>query len=400
MYLFTQDVKSAQVENAEYAAIAKIYKKPDHLLNDYEKEINKAAIELVQDDYSLLLNRGELFNKAKEIVRNGNYQFKKGYSRSKHATDQTTKGASSVPRRQNTCSDDRKARIVQLTEQIKEVKHQIAVKEKRKVKAESVHDYLLCDRMSTEKRKLLSEQATLENELKLIQRKEQKSHWYHQKPKTGKTTSKSNQTSSKNNKNQSKQNLHAFFTPSGQVPKSVFESPVVIEEHNVVTSPLISQSVVSIVDPVLVQSASNVESSSVSQSVVSIVDPVLVQSASNVESSSVSQSVVSIVDPVLVQSASNVESSSVSQSVVSIVDPVLVQSASNVESSSVSQSIVSIVDPVLVQSACNVESSSVSQSVVSIVDPVLVQSASNAESSSVSQSVVSIVSHRMEEEDF
>ena len=183
MYPFTQNVKSAQ---AEYAAIAKIYKKPDHLLNDYEKEINKAAIELVQDDYSLLLNRGELFNKAKEIVRNGNYQFKKGYSRSKHATDQTTKEPSSVPRRQNTCSDDRKARIVQLTEQIKEVKHQIAVKEKQKVKAESVHDYLLCDRMSTEKRKLLSEQATLENELKLIQRKEQKSHWYHQKPRLAK----------------------------------------------------------------------------------------------------------------------------------------------------------------------------------------------------------------------
>ena len=170
MYLFTQDVTRAQVGNAEYAAIAKIYKKPDHLLNDYVKEINKAAIELVQDDYSLLLNRGELFNKAKEIVRNGNYQFKKGYSRSKHATDQTTKG-SSVPSRQNTCSDDRKARIVQLTEQIKEVKHQITVKEKRKVKAESVPDYLLCDRMSTEKRKLLPEQATLENELKLIQRR-------------------------------------------------------------------------------------------------------------------------------------------------------------------------------------------------------------------------------------
>ena len=78
MYLFTQDVKRVQVGNAEYAAIANIYKKPDHLLNDYEKEISKAAIELVQDDYSLLLNnRGELFNKAKEIVRNGNYQFKK-----------------------------------------------------------------------------------------------------------------------------------------------------------------------------------------------------------------------------------------------------------------------------------------------------------------------------------
>ena len=48
MYLFTQDVTRAQVGNAEYAAIAKIYKKPDHLLNAYEKEINKAAIELVQ----------------------------------------------------------------------------------------------------------------------------------------------------------------------------------------------------------------------------------------------------------------------------------------------------------------------------------------------------------------
>ena len=116
----------------------------------------------------------------------------------------------------------------------------------------------------------------------------QKSHWYHQKPKTGKTTSQSLiKLAQKNNKNQSKQNLHASFTPSGQVP-------VVIEEHSVVTSLLISQSVVSIVDPVLVQSTSNFESSSVSQSVVSIVDPVLFQSANNVERSSVSQSIVSI----------------------------------------------------------------------------------------------------------
>ena len=288
------------------------------MLNDYEKEINKAAVELVQDDYSLLLNRGEHFSKAKEVVRNGNYQFKKGFSRSKHARDQTSKVANNVPSRQNTCSDDRRARIVQLTEQIKEVEHQIMVKEKCKVKPESVHDYLLCDRMSSEKRKLLQEQATVENELKLIQRKEKKSQWYHQKPTTGKTTPKSNEISSKN-KNQSQQNLRTIFTSSYEAPKSVFESPIVIDKENVITSLLISQSTVSVMNPVLVQSASNVESSSVSQSTVSVINPVLVQSASNVESSSVSQSAVSVVNQVLAQSTNNVACSSVKQLAVSTV---------------------------------------------------------------------------------
>ena len=90
----------------------------------------------------------------------------------------TTNG---IPSPKNTRSSDRSARIIHLSEQIEEVKNQIILKERRRVKAETVRDYSVCDSLSTEKRKLLSEKGIFENELRLLERKEQKSLWYHSK---------------------------------------------------------------------------------------------------------------------------------------------------------------------------------------------------------------------------
>ena len=85
------------------------------------------------------------------------------------------------------------------------------VKEKRKLKAEQVKDYQLCDRLLNEKKHILSEKQTLESEMKLLQRKEHKSAWYYsKKTKVNSTTD----LKKPNNRIKGQTSLHSFCTSS------------------------------------------------------------------------------------------------------------------------------------------------------------------------------------------
>ncbi|CAB3996225.1 ngfi-a-binding 1-like [Paramuricea clavata] len=195
----------AQTEH-ESIQRGQIYQRPEHLLKPYEKAINAASEELVTMNPSLIFDRSALFEQARQNVRECGYVFKKGFSRSKH---NQTEPPSSKPK--NTLSDDRKTRILKITEQLQVINDQIVVKEKRKLKAEQVKDYQLCDRLLNEKKQLLSEKQTLESEMKLLQRKEHKSAcYYSKKTKVNSTTD----LKKPNNRIKGQTSLHSFCTSS------------------------------------------------------------------------------------------------------------------------------------------------------------------------------------------
>ncbi|KAI8089388.1 uncharacterized protein BX664DRAFT_332893 [Halteromyces radiatus] len=56
-------------------------------LTSYEKAINRASIQLVRQDTSLLIQKGKLFDMAKKKLLDEGYQYKRGKSRSKLKSD-------------------------------------------------------------------------------------------------------------------------------------------------------------------------------------------------------------------------------------------------------------------------------------------------------------------------
>ncbi len=80
-----------------------------------------------------------------------------------------------------------KQRLTALLENIKE---NIKIKEARVNKAKSVQDYKLCDKMQAEIRELLKDKADYKRQFSSIERKEQKSIWYHSMSKISKIKEK------------------------------------------------------------------------------------------------------------------------------------------------------------------------------------------------------------------
>lgn len=127
-------------------------------------------------------------NLAQQKVRDdGQFIFKKGKSRSKSIVLQLD----STPRAK-TSQDERESRILHLEESMKEVEAQIKFKTQRRIKAETVKEWKVCDNLTTEIRKLFSERANLQEELKIIRRKSQQSQWYKKRKGQGNSHSTSN----------------------------------------------------------------------------------------------------------------------------------------------------------------------------------------------------------------
>ena len=99
--------------------------------------------------------------------------------------------------------------MLKITEQLQVINDQIMIKEKHKSKAEQVKDYQLCDKLLNEKKKFLSEKRTLESEMKLLQRKEQKSNWNFSKKKVNLAADHA-KPNSKDYKSQT--SLHSYCT--------------------------------------------------------------------------------------------------------------------------------------------------------------------------------------------
>ena len=155
---------------------------PDRNLTEYEIAVNSASFELAKANPGLLAKRDELFRQAREKARESGYLFKKGSSRSKGTLSEKSNTVPSA-KRSNTTSDERKNRLLQIDEEMAELKKSLQIKEARRNKAQVLKDFGLCDKLSTEIRSLVSRKQILENEIKIIKRKEEQSKWYRKKRK-------------------------------------------------------------------------------------------------------------------------------------------------------------------------------------------------------------------------
>ncbi len=159
---------------------SKIYglKDKTRLLTDYEKAVNTASFSLVQSDPTLIGARDKLFQMARAKVREDGFCFKKGASRSKLANVD----GDDLPKKQpKICSDDRRSRLDQIEKTQSELEQSIKIKEQRRDKAGRIKDFTLCDTLSTEIRALLKEKHILENEKRILTRKESQANWYAKK---------------------------------------------------------------------------------------------------------------------------------------------------------------------------------------------------------------------------
>ena len=112
---------------------------------------------------------------ARAVGREDGYKFKKGTSRSKHLKQ----NQDDKPKKwSKTTSEERINRLKQIIMTEKELEKSMKIKEQRRSKAEMIKNFSLCDTLSTEIRGLIKEKHVLENERKVLQRKESQSKWF------------------------------------------------------------------------------------------------------------------------------------------------------------------------------------------------------------------------------
>ena len=123
--------------------MAKIFKKETNRpFTNYQKQINVEAGKLPLAALSLLGKRGRLLEEARIKVVEKGYAFVKGISRSKRlcTTDDTA-----APTREKITADVRAKRIAALEEDIANIDQQLKFKEKRRLQAEGLHNYRVCE---------------------------------------------------------------------------------------------------------------------------------------------------------------------------------------------------------------------------------------------------------------
>lgn len=160
---------------------AKIYgKNINRNLTSYEIAVSEEAGKLALDDPSLLCKRDVLYDKAKENVRcSSTFVFKKGRSRS-NVVDQPTPPL----KRRYTNESCREDHIKKLGEDIDGKQKQIKFKILYQTKAQASKGWETCERLQSEINMLRKEIHSLEEELKVFKRKQQKSTWFKKKKKS------------------------------------------------------------------------------------------------------------------------------------------------------------------------------------------------------------------------
>ena len=140
--------------------------------------MNDEAAKLAENDPTLLANRGELLQRARDtLLSSGSYQFKKGKSRSKQVDGNSVAG-SSGSKRAKVDKEARRARMKEVEENICDIDEEISFKEKRRSQAETVRDYRQCDEITERLTSLKEKKRLLSRELDLLNKKEVKSRWY------------------------------------------------------------------------------------------------------------------------------------------------------------------------------------------------------------------------------
>lgn len=143
-------------------------------LTDFEKRVNEESVKLATNNPSLLITRKQLMDLAKDKVYESGFMFKKGKSRAKRFVGE----CSETKIRPKMDSEMRKSRLLEVSEDLKQVNQQILFKEKRRDQAETIRDYKLCDTLTQEIGELKLKRRSLKSEQKVLDRKSYQAAWY------------------------------------------------------------------------------------------------------------------------------------------------------------------------------------------------------------------------------
>lgn len=138
---------------------------------------------------------GELFLKAKEMVREGGYKFKKGYSRSKGSRNESSSDEG-VKKRAKINKEERDKAIEDLKLLLNSLEDQLHVKQMRITKAKAINDFKVADQLMDEVKKLIREKTECNKQLLALEKKSSKSEWYRKRAHSKSTANESKDGSS------------------------------------------------------------------------------------------------------------------------------------------------------------------------------------------------------------
>jgi hypothetical protein len=160
---------------------------------------------------------GELFLKAKEMVREGGYKFKKGYSRSKGSSNEGSSSDEGVKKREKINKEEREKAMEDLKLLLKSLEDQLRVKQMRITKAKAMNDFKVADQLMDEVRNLLREKTDCDKQLLALEKKSSKSEWYRKRAHSKSTAHEFKDGSSLSEPEGSQNKIAKFFKGNGNV---------------------------------------------------------------------------------------------------------------------------------------------------------------------------------------
>ena len=164
-------------------------------MSEYEEKVNAASLFLCQENISLLKNRKQLFELAKQKVDADGYLYKRKKSRSK-VFGASQKATGSEVQRVNVMKELRQKRMVDLHEDIDSCKQTISLLEQQRVKFVSAEKFIQAADIVEQVKIKRKKTRELELELEKYEKLEARSAKYH-KQKRRKLVSAKNQPKSK-----------------------------------------------------------------------------------------------------------------------------------------------------------------------------------------------------------
>ena len=145
-------------------------------LSNYQKAVNESAIELAKNDGSLLLNKGKLFEMAREKVFTSGYHYAKKESRSKYFG---TASKAPKPKRRYTSESIRSSRIQDIQESITSITDTIKLLTQQKQQYVNTEKFLQAAEINTTILEKSKVKRDLERELANLSKANKRSKDYH-----------------------------------------------------------------------------------------------------------------------------------------------------------------------------------------------------------------------------
>ena len=154
---------------------SRIYGKSSNKLTHYQQSVNKAAAELALEEPSLISSRQTLLDRARDLVRESGYEYKKGKSRSKKLITDTE---ITKPKRPKSSEALCNQRIKELEDDLTDFKDRLEFKGKRREQAINSRNFKLCDEITEEMSNIKHKMRSCSQELECWKRKQSQSLWY------------------------------------------------------------------------------------------------------------------------------------------------------------------------------------------------------------------------------